>query len=79
MAQGMQTYVGTFPFGEQLREDYLNRDPDYVRKPQRRLKAICERLNVPFLALFGKLDREKHLIEDTFISRKKVEKLLQGK
>ena len=53
-----------FPFGDQLREEYLERDREYVTMPQRKLAAICERLGIPCLDLFEDLDRDRHLMED---------------
>ncbi len=41
-----------FPFGEQLRPDYLERDVDYVLKPQRKMQEIAERLQIPILDFF---------------------------
>lgn len=61
---GFKMFLVIFPFGEQLRADYLQRDYDYVTKPQRKLSAICEDLQIPHLDLFDKIDREKHLLED---------------
>ncbi len=49
-------FVVVFPFGEQYREDYLARDPDYVLKPQRELAAVCGRLALPLLDLYASLD-----------------------
>ncbi len=61
---GFRVFLVVFPFGEQLREDYLKRDYQYVIKPQRKLKTICEKLNIAFLDLFNEFDREKHLFDD---------------
>ncbi|HWP48968.1 MAG TPA: SGNH/GDSL hydrolase family protein [Candidatus Limnocylindrales bacterium] len=61
---GFRVFLVVFPFGEQLREDYLARDRAYVTKPQQKLKAICERLGIPMLDLFPDIDRKKHLLED---------------
>jgi lysophospholipase L1-like esterase len=61
---GFRVFLVAFPFGDQLREDYLKRDYQYVIKPQRRLKTICEKLNIAFLDLFNEFDLEKHLLDD---------------
>lgn len=61
---GFPVFVVSFPFGEQLRADYLSRDRDYVRKPQRKLGEICARLGIPYLDLFDGFDAERDLIDD---------------
>jgi lysophospholipase L1-like esterase len=57
-------FLVAFPFGEQMRKDYLARDYNYVIKPQLKLKAICEKLDIAFLDLFNELHKEKHLLPD---------------
>lgn len=61
---GFPLFVVVFPFGEQLRADYLERDREYVLKPQRKLAEICARLDIPLLDLFDDIDRDKHLLDD---------------
>jgi lysophospholipase L1-like esterase len=61
---GFRVFLVAFPFGEQLRNDYLNRDFNYVTKPQRKLREICQKLNIPFLDLFYDLERGEHFIDD---------------
>jgi lysophospholipase L1-like esterase len=61
---GIRVFLVIFPFGEQLREDYLAKDYVYVTMPQRRLKTICQSLGIPCLDLFSVLDRDTHLESD---------------
>jgi len=60
---GFGLFVVVFPFGDQYRDEYLARDREYVMKPQRMLREICQRLNVPYLDLYDSLD-PSHLDED---------------
>ena len=50
--RGFRVFLVAFPFGEQLRPDYLARDREYVTYPQRRLAEITHRLGIPYLDLF---------------------------
>ncbi|NIU02404.1 MAG: hypothetical protein GWN01_16335 [Nitrosopumilaceae archaeon] len=59
-----KVFVVVFPFGEQLREEYLERDYEYVTKPQRKLKKICAEFDIPLLDLLNEIDPETHLLED---------------
>jgi lysophospholipase L1-like esterase len=59
-----RAFLIAFPFGEQLREDYLARDADYVTLPQRTLRALCESLAIPYLDLLPLLDRDIDLQSD---------------
>jgi lysophospholipase L1-like esterase len=61
---GFPVFVVVFPFADQLREDYLELDREYVTKPQRKLAEICGRLGIPLLDLFEDLDPELHMMED---------------
>lgn len=61
---GFKVFLVVFPFGEQLRKDYLEKDFNYVTKPQQKLKSICDRLDIPCLDLFDQLDRKEHLLDD---------------
>lgn len=61
---GFRVFLVAFPFGEQLREDYLAKDYEYTTKPQRKLKEICQKLDIPYLDLFNDIDRKKHLLAD---------------
>jgi lysophospholipase L1-like esterase len=54
--RGFRVFVVVFPFAEQLRPDYLARDAEFVRFPQRKLAEICGRLGIPVLDLFDDLD-----------------------
>lgn len=44
--------VVVFPFAPQFREDLLAEDPEYVLKPQRTLKQICDEADVPLLDMY---------------------------
>jgi len=57
-------FVVVFPFGQQYDEEYLREDREYVLKPQARLRAICQQLEIPFLDLYDSLDPKEHLGED---------------
>ncbi len=62
--RGFRVFVVVFPFGEQLRPDYLARDRAYVTSPQRRLAEICAKHSIALLDLFDALDPAADLIED---------------
>lgn len=47
--------VVVFPFAPQFREDLLEEDADYVLKPQRTLKQICDEADVPLLDMYSTL------------------------
>jgi lysophospholipase L1-like esterase len=49
-------FLVAFPFGDQYRAEYLERDRDYVLKPQRKLAEICDRLGIPYLDLYPLLE-----------------------
>jgi len=61
---GFGMFLVVFPFGDQLRPQYLARDRAYVTKPQRRLGEICAALDIPLLDLFDAIDPERHLLDD---------------
>ena len=44
--------VVMFPYGPQFRPDLLERDRDYVLKPQRLMQQVCEGMDVPWLDLY---------------------------
>jgi len=44
--------VVVFPFAPQFRLDLLEEDEDYVLKPQRILRQICDELDVPLLDMY---------------------------
>lgn len=54
--RGFRVFVVVFPFADQLRADYLARDAERVRFPQRKLAEIAARLELPVLDLFDELD-----------------------
>ncbi len=56
-------FLVAFPHAEQYLKEYLDKDRDYVLKPQNKLKSICERLKVPYCDLYSKLDKS-HFIWD---------------
>lgn len=62
--KGFRVFLVAFPFGDQYRPDYLERDRDHVLKPQRKLAEICARLKIPFLDLYPLLDPNADLDED---------------
>lgn len=45
-------FVVAFPLAVQYDKKYLERDRQYVLKPQRKLREICERLSIPFYDLY---------------------------
>jgi lysophospholipase L1-like esterase len=55
-SNGFGLFVVIFPFADQYRAEYRARDVEYVMKPQRMLREICERLDVPYLDLYESLD-----------------------
>lgn len=61
---GFRVFVVAFPFGEQLRADYLARDRAYVMLPQRKLGEIAARLGVPYLDLAPTLDLARDIDPD---------------
>jgi lysophospholipase L1-like esterase len=61
---GFRLFLIAFPFGEQFRSDYLERDREYVMFPQTRLAEIATRLGIPYLDLYQYLDRKEHLEPD---------------
>lgn len=72
-------FIVIFPFGEQLRQDYQERDYNYVTKPQRRLKSICEKHDIAYLDLFNDLDRKEHLLDDDIHLTRQGRKLVAAK
>lgn len=58
-----------FPFGHQLRSDYLERDEGYVLKPQRKMQEIADRLQIPVLNLFEVFrGHREYLYDDIHLS-----------
>ena len=55
---GFRVFLVAIPFAEQLRKDYMARDAAYVTKPQRYLREICGRLQIPYLDLLPFLNRQ---------------------
>lgn len=56
--------VVVFPVRDQYRPEDLARDRSFVLKPQRELRALCDRLDLPLLDLYDELDPERHLLPD---------------
>jgi sugar phosphate isomerase/epimerase len=67
--RGFRVFLVAFPFGEQLRPDYLARNREYVTYPQRKLAEITGRLGIPYLDLFPVLDLAQDFDRDRIISR----------
>ncbi|MHC5064734.1 MAG: SGNH/GDSL hydrolase family protein [Planctomycetota bacterium] len=61
--KGASFFVVSFPYAYQYLEEYLDKDRDYVLKPQARLREICRKLGVPFLDLYDQLSNDG-FIED---------------
>lgn len=62
--RGFRVFVVVFPFAEQLRPDYLARDAEFVRFPQRKLTEVGARLGIPVLDLWGELDAARDFDTD---------------
>jgi lysophospholipase L1-like esterase len=62
--RGFGVFLVAFPFGEQMRPDYLARDREYVLYPQRKLAEITARLGIAYLDLFDALDPKADLEAD---------------
>ncbi|MFQ5349136.1 MAG: SGNH/GDSL hydrolase family protein [Thermoanaerobaculia bacterium] len=65
---GFELFVHLFPYAQQLRSDYLERDRSYVLAPQVRLAEICARLGIPFLDLTPDLSRDHFLDDDVHLT-----------
>lgn len=63
-AHGFGVFLVALPFGDQYRKEYLERDRDYVLKPQRKIAEICDRLGIPHLDLYPLLDGRSDLDQD---------------
>ncbi len=61
---GFRVFLVLFPFGDQLRPDYLARDRSYVLYPQRKLEEITRRLGIPYLDLYPVLDLTHDFLPD---------------
>jgi lysophospholipase L1-like esterase len=53
--RGFRAFLVAFPLAVQYDPSYLARDRDYVLKPQRKLRQICERLKIPFYDIYPDL------------------------
>jgi lysophospholipase L1-like esterase len=51
-----QPFIVVFPIAQQYNSEYLERDRDYVLKPQRKLHEIADRWGIPFCDLYRELD-----------------------
>jgi len=49
-------FVVALPVAVQYQADYLVKDRDYVLKPQRKLREICERLKIPFYDMYPEMN-----------------------
>ncbi len=61
---GFELFVHLFPYAQQLRSDYLERDRAYVLGPQRRLAEICGRLGIAFVDLTPDMSPDRHFLAD---------------
>ena len=61
---GFPVFVVGFPLGSQYDATYLAKDRDYVLKPQRKLREICERLQIPCYDLYPDLSGAAFKKED---------------
>ena len=57
-SRSFKMFVVVVPVASQYESSYLARDRDYVLKPQRKLKEICERLDIPFYDLYPDLNAD---------------------
>ena len=51
-------FIVAYPHALQYRQDYLARTRDHVLKPQRQLKAICQRRDIVLLDLYPRMSAE---------------------
>jgi lysophospholipase L1-like esterase len=78
-ARSFPVFVVGVPLAIQYERSYLERDRDYVLKPQKKLGEICERLSIPLLDLHPHLDPTMFLDDGMHLSaagRKKTGRLL---
>ena len=61
--RGEKLAAVVFPHALQYRRQYLERDRDYVLRPQQQLIRLCENLDIPLLDLYGEFD-PSHFLED---------------
>jgi lysophospholipase L1-like esterase len=54
-SEGFRVFLVGVPLAVQYDAGYLARDREYVLKPQRKLKEICERLNIPYYDVYPDL------------------------
>lgn len=54
--RGAPLFIAVFPLGWQYDAKYLQQDRERVLLPQRRLKGICGKLQIPFYDLYPDLD-----------------------
>jgi lysophospholipase L1-like esterase len=76
-SRSFKMFVVVVPVAPQYESSYVARDRDYVLKPQRKLKEICERLNIPFYDLYPDLNAE--LFEDDGIHLTKEGRQIAGR
>jgi len=61
---GGKLAIVVFPYGQQLRPEYLDKDPDRVLMPQRKLREIANRLRIPLLDVFEIFRGRRDLLPD---------------
>jgi hypothetical protein len=57
-AHQFRVFLVVVPFGEQYRTDYLERNTNYVLKPQRILADVMSDLKIPYLDLYPYLNND---------------------
>lgn len=56
-----KAFLVVIPMAVQYRSDYLARDRDYVLKPQRKLRELCERLHISYYDPYAEMNPEMFL------------------
>ncbi len=73
MVVGRENHFGVFllvvPLAVQYNPEYLARDREYVLKPQRKIREICTRLQVPFYDLYPDVDEHLFLEEGVHLNQ----------
>jgi len=66
---GFSVFLVLVPIAAQYNTEYLARDRDYVLKPQRKLREICQGLGIPFLDLYPELDRNSFVSDGAHLGK----------